>query len=100
MMKKELTYGLNNEKFYAKIGRKKVAILKYRIENDAIHLILTYTLRKFRGKGIASKLVKYAISYAIEKKIRVLKVSCSYVKYWLEKHPEYIEKFHKIIYEQ
>ena len=40
MMKKELTFGLSNEKFYAKIGRKKVAILKYRIENDAIHLIL------------------------------------------------------------
>jgi len=98
-MEEELTFGFNDKMFHAKTGKRKAAILKYKLENNTMHLILTYTLRKFRGKGIASKLVEYAINYALEQKVHILKISCSYVKSWLKKHPEYMKKFYKIIYE-
>lgn len=98
-MKENITLGHDNEMFYVKVGRRRVVRLLYKIEDNVMHLISTYTLREFRGRGLASEIVKYALNYALEKGIRVLKVSCSYVKYWLEKHPEYAKKFQKVVYE-
>jgi len=42
--------------------------------------------------------VKKALEYALERKFRKLKVSCSFVKKWLEKHPEFKDKFEEIIF--
>ncbi len=99
MEEENITLGHSDEMFYVKVGKRRVTRLLYKIEDNVMYLTSIYTLKKFRGKGLASKIVEYAINYALEKGIRVLKVSCSYVKYWLEKHQEYVKKFYKVIYE-
>ncbi len=95
---KELSIGFNDKMFYAKVCGKRAVRLLYEIDNDVFHIISTYTLRAFRGKGLASKVVKKALEYALERKFRKLKVSCSFVKKWLEKHPEFKDKFEEIIF--
>ena len=40
------------------------------------------------GQGIASYLVKYILDDAVAKNLRV-KPTCSYVKSYIDKHPEY-----------
>lgn len=98
MEEENITLGYNDKMFYIKVGKRIVTRLFYKIEDNVMHLTLTYTLKEFRGKGLASKVVKYALNYALEKGIKELKVSCSYVKHWLKKHPEYVKKFCKITY--
>lgn len=85
--------GYNDKFFYAKVNGKRAVRLVYKIEKNTLHLISTYTLKKYRGKGLASKVVRKAIEYALEREIKNLKVSCSFVREWLKKHPEYAEKF-------
>jgi len=96
----EIEIAFNNEMFYIKICGKRAARLLYRIEGDVFHLVSTYTLRTFRGRGLASKVVREALNYALSKGFRKLKVSCSFVKGWLERHPEFKERFEEIIFVQ
>ncbi len=76
----EVEVGFNNEMFYVKVCGKRAVRLLYRIEDDVFHLVSTYTLRAFRGRGLASIAVREALNYALSKGFRKLKVSCSFVK--------------------
>jgi len=90
--------GFNDEMFYVKVCGKRAARLVYRVEGDVFHLVSTYTLKAFRGRGLASKVVREALSYALSRGFRKLKVSCSFVKGWLERHPEFKEKFGEVVF--
>jgi len=95
---KNVETGFNDEMFYVKVCGKRVVRLLYRIEDDVFHLVSTYTLKAFRGRGLASKVVREALNYALSRGFKKLRVSCSFVKKWLEKHPEFKEKFEEITY--
>ena len=90
--------GFNSEIFYVKVCGKRAVRLLYRVEGDVFHLVSTYTLKAFRGRGLASKAVREALNYALSRGFRKLKVSCSFVKGWLEKHPEFKEKFEEVVF--
>ncbi|RLG73762.1 MAG: hypothetical protein DRO23_08265 [Thermoprotei archaeon] len=100
MEEENIILGHNDEMFYVKVGKRRVTRLLYKIEDNVMYLTSIYTLKEFRGRGLASKIVEYALNYALEKGIKELKISCNYVKHWLQKHPNYAEKFRKIIYDQ
>ncbi len=90
--------GYNSEMFYVRVCGRRAVRLLYRVEDGVFHLVSTYTLKAFRGKGLASKAVREALNYALNRGFRKLKVSCSFVKGWLERHPEFKEKFEEIVY--
>ena len=84
----------------AKVHDKPVSSLKYKIEGDTMHIISTFTLPSYRRRGLASKLMQNAVEYAIQNKIKKIKIYCSFAKYWFEKHPEYTKEFESIEYEE
>jgi len=95
---KSVKIGFNNEVFYVKVCGKSVARLLYRIEGDIFHLVSTYTLKAFKGKGLASKVVRKALNYALSRGFRKLKVSCSFVEGWLEKNSEFKGEFEEVVF--
>jgi predicted GNAT family acetyltransferase len=60
----------------------------YSISDGIMELYTTYTPPQLRGRGLAEKVVRAALNYAKENNLRVLP-SCSYVKVFIERHPEY-----------
>lgn len=60
----------------------------YTEEKDTIELYSTYTPPQLRGNRLAEKVVRFALDYAKEKKLKVIP-SCWYVKRFLEQYPDY-----------
>lgn len=65
-----------------------IAYVTYRIHNDVLHIPHTYVPPVLEGRGIASELVKHVFDYALSNGLHVT-TSCSYVKVWQQRHPEY-----------
>jgi predicted GNAT family acetyltransferase len=63
--------------------------VEYEKSDDAIHLIATFTTKGEGGKGYASKVVEKALDYA--KHHGKIRISCPYIKHWIEKHKYDIE---------
>ncbi len=82
--------------FYAKVNGRNAASLMYKTEGDTFHIISTFTLAPYRGRGIASRLTRKAIEYAKNKGFRRLEYSCGFIKHWLTRHPEYASLFEQV----
>lgn len=54
---------------------------------DALVFDHTFVPEHLRGKGVAEKLVDYAVDYARSKNMKVVP-ACSYVRALFERHPE------------
>ncbi len=61
--------------------------IDYIIRRDRIALIHTETLAAYQGRGIAERLVRFALSDARRRNLRVI-VKCPYVRAFVERHPE------------
>lgn len=84
----EVTHDSENKKFFV-IVEEKECYLRYRIRDDVkIDLYYTYVPYNFRGRGIASEIVKVAFNYARENSLIVIP-TCPYIWTFLEKHPDY-----------
>jgi len=62
----------------------------YAEDKGTIDLYSTYTPPKLRGRGLAADVVKAALEYAKEKKLKVIP-TCWYVRKYMDEHPEYKE---------
>lgn len=70
-------------------GGKAAAHILYRMHGPGtIELVHTEVEKEFEGKGLASRIVKFALDDARARNLKVIP-SCSYVAGWLAKHPEY-----------
>lgn len=57
------------------------------VEKDhKFHIVHTFVDEKYRGQGLAGKLMEQAVSY-IQKQQGEIVAECSYAKSYLEKHP-------------
>jgi len=66
------------------------AVVEYTLKDNVIDLYRTFTPPELRGKGIAGKVVKYALEHAKENNLKVIP-TCSYVKAYIERHENYKE---------
>lgn len=66
----------------------KVAESKYLLAGDKFVIEHTEVPEELEGKGIAGRIVRTALDYARERKLRVLPL-CPYAKAWIGRHPEY-----------
>jgi predicted GNAT family acetyltransferase len=73
---------------YVILPDKSKAYLKYNVENGIMKLIETYTPPQYRGKGLASLLVKYAVDLA-KSNNWLIEPICSYAIYFFMKNPDY-----------
>lgn len=64
------------------------AVVEYSLKNNLIDLYRTFTPLELRGKGVAGKIVKFALEYARDNNLKVIP-TCSYVKSYIERHENY-----------
>lgn len=77
-----------SKKFLIRFGPGKYAYLGYRINNGKMYIETTYTPPEFRGRGIATRLMKEALKYAEENGLKVVPV-CSFAVVFFRKYKEY-----------
>jgi predicted GNAT family acetyltransferase len=65
-------------------------ILTYRLRDGAVSFQHTEVENAYSGEGFASTLVRNALDRSSAKGLRVLPY-CPYVRWWIEKHPDYID---------
>lgn len=65
-----------------------IAVIEYRVHEDYIAFMHTEVPEQFEGRGIASQLAEHALEWARESGKKI-KVYCSFVKTYLERHQEY-----------
>ncbi len=73
---------------YARLPDNSKAFIRYRVEGNVMKLLETYTPPQHRGKGIARKLMDYAVEMARKNKWLIEPI-CSYSVYYFIKHPEH-----------
>ncbi len=72
---------------YARLPDNSKAFIKYSVENGVMKLWETYTPPQHRGKGIARRLMEYAVKMARENNWLIEPI-CSYSVYYFIKHPK------------
>lgn len=85
----EVIHDKDNNRFVIYIDGVE-AFVEYSLAENVIELYHTYTPPQLRGRGLAEKVVRAALEYAKENKLKVIP-SCSYVAVFLQRHPEYSE---------
>jgi len=85
-MDRELLH--RSDEFLIRLDAGKYAYVKYHVSGGAMYIDSTFVPDEYRGQGLAETLVKAALNYAAENKLKVVPV-CSYAKRYIEKHPEH-----------
>lgn len=67
-----------------------IAYIDYRWYNKTLILLYIFVPVAFRGKGLSTPLMKYALHYAKENGVKI-KVFCPYISRYIRTHPEYEE---------
>jgi predicted GNAT family acetyltransferase len=65
-----------------------LSVAEYQLQEGTIVFTHTYVPGELRGRGIAEKLVRAALQFARDEKLKVVP-ACSYVAVFIERHKEY-----------
>jgi len=66
-----------------------LAVLDYRVvDATTVEYHHTYVPRELRGRGIASRLVTYALRHALDNRLKVI-ATCPFVAAFIRKNPDY-----------
>lgn len=74
-------------RFEATVGGM-LCVADYDLHDGEIVFTHTYVPPELRGRGIAEKLVRTALDFAREERLRVIP-ACSYVAVFIQRHREY-----------
>ncbi|NKY48621.1 GNAT family N-acetyltransferase [Nocardia vermiculata] len=69
-------------------GDKLAGFAEYRENGEDTAFIHTEVDTEFSGKGLASTLARHAVVDTVERG-RAIVPRCSFIKGWLDKHPDY-----------
>ncbi|PLX82935.1 MAG: N-acetyltransferase [Desulfuromonas sp.] len=67
-----------------------LAVIEYKIDGQTMALVHTGVPEELGGRGLGSKLVKFALDFARANELKVDPV-CPFVKSYLERHPDYAD---------
>jgi predicted GNAT family acetyltransferase len=88
-MEPEVINEKENQRFVIYADSNEVYV-EYTMADNEINLYHTYTHPALRGKGLAAQVVRAALEFAKENKLKVVP-TCSYVQSFIAKHGEYKE---------
>lgn len=87
-MTKELVHEPELRRYVLRLDGQIACVLDYRELGDAVSFARTFTNPPYRGHGLASELVKFAVD-DVEARTRLRIVpSCWYVDQWFDRHPD------------
>ncbi|XP_026213154.1 protein NATD1-like [Anabas testudineus] len=73
-------------------GAHECAVLQYRFTGEKeVDLISTYVPEAFRSQGVAALLSQAAVDFLVEENLKA-RVSCWYIKKYIEDHPAQLYK--------
>ena len=77
-----------NQRYKVWLGDEPVAYSEY--ENEPGRIVFTHTVvrPRFEGRGIGSRLAKFAVEDARARGLRITPI-CPFIRSWLERHHEY-----------
>lgn len=82
---------INNEaknRFEVKVD-KYLAVCEYKLIKDRIIFTHTEVPPAIEGQGIASRLAKTGLEYAVANNLKIMPL-CPYVAAYIKRHPEYL----------
>ena len=83
-MEEKVIHEKENERFVIYAEGNEVYV-EYKMRNNTIDLNHTYTHPALRGKGLAAHVVRAALEFAKENKLKVIP-TCSYVQSFIAKN--------------
>jgi predicted GNAT family acetyltransferase len=84
----EIVHDPARRRFELAVG-DALAVLDYtEIDSATLDFKHTFVPHALRGRGIASRLVRFGLDYALEHHLKVVP-SCPFVATYLESHPRY-----------
>jgi predicted GNAT family acetyltransferase len=92
---------VNNEaehRFEVALGGD-VAFAEYRLVHGAVILPHTVVPPAFEGKGVASRLARYAMQYARDHELKVIP-TCEFMAGYMQKHAETHDLVHRLYRER
>lgn len=69
----------------------KTAFVKYECFSGGMDFISTFVPEEWRGQGIGTFLVSYALAYAKERHLKI-GATCPFVRAYIYKHKEFAEE--------
>lgn len=82
----EVVDNTTDHRFEVRLGGN-VAFAEYRLVAGGIILPHTEVPEAFEGKGVGSRLARYAMAYARERNLKVIPL-CPFMAGYMKKHPE------------
>lgn len=83
----EIIHDVEKQKFYVIVDDIE-SHLEYAKKDNVLILNHTYVPNVLRGKGIAGKIVKAALTYAQDNNLKIIP-RCSYAADYMQRHKEY-----------
>ena len=77
-----------NNRYKLWLGDEFAAYSEYESEPGRVVFTHTVVRPRFKGRGIGSRLAKYAVDDARDRGLRITPV-CPFIRSWLERHDEY-----------
>lgn len=77
-----------NSRFFVSIGANTSYLDFRKAGEHALEYYHTYTPPDMRGQGLAGEITRHALLYARKHNYKVIP-SCSYVRSFIDKHPEF-----------
>jgi uncharacterized protein len=85
----QITNNAVQHRYEMTVDGKHAGHIQWRMHGeDTIDLVHTEVENEFEGRGLASKLAKFALDDARARGLKVVP-TCTYIGGWIQKHPEY-----------
>ncbi len=84
-----MSYKIDNNSVTYRQDGAVLGIVEFpEVRNHVVNINHTFVDDQLRGQGIASAMM-FEVAKLLEKTDRKAKLSCSYARYWFDKHQEY-----------
>ena len=87
-MEVKVTHDQEAQEFSAQLEGEQAELAYAKPEDNVIDFQHTFVPEKFRGKGVANKLIETGLKYAESQKFKVI-ASCPAVSAYVRRHKEY-----------
>jgi hypothetical protein len=94
-MRYKVENDLRGMRFIAEL-EGELAKMDYRIQDQTFYMMHTFVPPSIEGKGVASSLIKEAITWALNEGFKI-KVYCPFTRTYLKHHPEWEQKVQKAL---
>ena len=89
-MELQVTDDPDQERYEIRADGELAGFIQYHLKDGVIAFVHTETDRRFRGHGVAARLVQSSLDAARERHLGVLPY-CPFVQNWIVEHPAYAD---------